>query len=286
MPANLPQPVDPRAPRLLASDLDGTLLPPPTSPAGRAAVDRFKEFVRATGLRLAYVTGRHLNHALEGVNGVGLPLPEAFACDVGTTIFWRNEEVARPEAFRLDAEYRAMIAATPGVIESSDVQASLVDVAGLTLQEPDKQTAFKTSYYADPRRLPHVVDEVRKRLAPLGRARLVVSEDLHLGRGMLDVLPEGVGKATAVEFIRERLSLERHDLVFAGDSGNDRDAMLNASPAIAVANTPEDLKVELRDEAARLGRSDSIFFSPSPFATGVMEGLRHFGILDRSIRRS
>ena len=134
------------------------------------------------------------------------------------------------------------------------------------------------SYYTA-RRLPtEVVDEVERRVAALGRARMVVSLDERSDRGLLDVLPDGVGKATAVAYLRDRLDLAEEALVFAGDSGNDRDALLLPCPSIVVANAPASLKADLQAEADGAGTGDRLYFARSPFASGVVEGLRHFGV--------
>jgi sucrose-6-phosphatase len=259
--------------RLLASDLDGTLIAPPGTPEGSKGVDTFRARVSATKLRLAYVTGRHLALTLAGVREAGLPRPEALACDVGTTLYWD-----RGGEFVPDRDYEESIRVGDGVIPAREVRSILADLASLALQEPSRQAEFKVSYVSERPLSRDLVAEIDERLAARGGARLVVSVDSETGEGLLDVLPEGVGKATAVTWLRERLDLAEPFIVYAGDSGNDLDALLLPSPGIVVANTPESLRAELRTEAERLGTTDRIYFAPSPFATGVVEGLRHFGV--------
>jgi HAD superfamily hydrolase (TIGR01484 family) len=259
--------------RFLASDLDGTLIPPPDVPETVGGVAAFRAAVLETELRLAYVTGRHLGHALEGVRDTGLPRPEALACDVGTTLYWD-----RGGAYVPDREYEEAIRTRTGVIGARAVRAALRDLEALRLQEPYNQAEFKVSYYSEEPLADDLVVEIERRLSELGRARLVVSEDTITGEGLVDVLPEGVGKASAVAWLRERLELHESAVVFAGDSGNDWDALL-ASRSIVVANTPEALRQELRFEAERLGALDRLFFARSRFAVGVVEGLRHWGMV-------
>lgn len=258
--------------RMLASDLDGTLIPPPESPEGLHAIEGFRAHVETAGLRLAYVTGRHLSLALEGISGAGLPRPEALACDVGTTLYWDSGG-----AFVSDREYEDAIRTRPDVLGARDVRAALGDIRELALQDAARQAEFKISYVAERPLTEDLIAEIDDRLSMRGRARLVVSVDAETGEGLLDVLPEGVGKATAVLWLLERLELPEPSVVFAGDSGNDLDALLLPSPGIVVGNTPERLRAELRSEAERLGTTDRLYFAPSRFAAGVVEGLRHFG---------
>lgn len=258
-------------PTLLASDLDGTLIPPNETRERLREVRRFRQVVDAMGLTLAYVTGRHLSLALDGIRRFGLPSPHALACDVGATLYWHKG--GRYEA---DAAYRDAIARAPGVVEAFRIHEALADLSALRIQEPEKQGPFKASYYAAPQALPSLMATVQERLAELGRVRLVESHDPLTGAGLLDILPAAVGKAGAVRHVARRLGLNDEDVVFAGDSGNDRDALLSGVRAVLVANAPDALRSEIRTRAAAEGRTDRVFFASARFAAGVVQGLRHF----------
>lgn len=259
---------------LLASDLDGTLIPPDDSPARLEEVHRFRAAVASAGLRLAYVTGRHLSLALEGVRRFGLPRPDALACDVGTSVYW-----FRDGAFAPDLEYRDAVASSPGVAGSHAVRGALADVDSLKLQEVEKQAEFKVSFYVEGDFTEELRLTVSALLDNVGRTRLVPSHDPVTGRGLLDVLPETVGKGTAVDHIVERLGVGTGETVYAGDSGNDRDALLSGMRAIVVGNAPQELIWDLQATAGSLGFAHRIYFARAKFAAGVTEGLRHFGAL-------
>ena len=67
-------------------------------------------------------------------------------------------------------------------------------------------------------------------------------------------------------------------MVFAGDSGNDRAAILSGVRAVVVGNAGDDLRDGLRREAERRGLGERIHFSEAPYAAGVVEGCRYFGL--------
>lgn len=259
----------PRAPLLLASDLDGTLIPP-TGPDA-AHMHAFLDLIASTQITLAYLTGRHLDLALDGVAECGLPQPRALACDVGTTLYWRTEQ----GAFEPDTAYRQRVADMDGVVPADAVVRALAGVPGLTLQEADKQSDFKVSFYVDDSAI-DVGTNVGEHLKDVGNARLVFSHDPADGRGLLDVVPAGVGKQTALVHLAEVLETDLGDVIYAGDSGNDSDAILSGCRAVIVGNAPEGLKRDLRESAARSGRKSLVYFAAAGFVGGVLEGVRHF----------
>jgi len=260
---------------LLASDLDGTLIAAEPSRRHVDAVSDFGERVRARRLALMYVTGRHLQLALSGIDGAGLPRPDVVACDVGTSLYWPAKH-----GFRLDEAYRARIESTPGVMTAADIRDALARETGFRLQEPAKQADFKVSYYVDLERTrDDLVESLERRLEGGTRTRLVWSRDATTGVGLLDVLPAAVGKETAVAFAARHLARSRDDVIFAGDSGNDRDAILAGWRAIVVGNARDELKEELRSHARARGLDDRVYFAESEVAGGVIEGLGHFGVI-------
>lgn len=255
---------------LLASDLDGTLIPPAPTLGPLKALRRFTNVADSGGVGLAYVTGRHLELALEGIDQWQLPTPAALACDVGTSIYW-----CRDGAFELDSGYQEHIARS-GVPDAGEIGRCLADLPGLSLQEPEKQARFKASFYLDRAFTPDLLGEIANRLTGAGALRLVDSYDPSTGCGLLDVLPKSVGKHSAVRHVAERLGLDLEGVIFAGDSGNDRDAILSGCKAIVVGNALPELKSEIRTEAERRGLEKRVFFASSSFAAGVLEGLDHF----------
>jgi HAD superfamily hydrolase (TIGR01484 family) len=226
-------------------------------------------------LRLAYVTGRHLSLAQTGIAEVGLPAPDWFVCDVGTSVYRTTNG-----GFEPDEAYREAMRTAFGGLSGDDVRAAIGAIKGLELQEEEKQAEFKVSYYTIGRPEPFV-ETVQSRLdVAHAKVNLVASFDPVTERGLLDVLPAGVAKDSAVRYLHDHAGVDEEHLVYAGDSGNDRAAMLTGYRVIVVGNADEALKTDLATESAALGITDRIYFAKHPYAKGVLEGLRHFGFLD------
>ncbi len=261
---------------LLASDLDGTLMRTAPSP-GDGGISGFREAVEARpDLLLAYVTGRHRQLALDGIAAYGLPPAHILVCDVGTSVFLRGDE-----GYTADPEYRRRMIAAFGGIDRDELRQRLESLPGLRLQEAEKQAEFKLSFYTPPgsegQDLASGAEALVRDLG--GGANVVFSVEPGTGRGLLDVLPAGVAKDVAIRYLHDRFVMDEDRLVYAGDSGNDRAAMLSGFNVIVVNNAPASLKEEIRTEAAQLGLGARIYFAVAPFAQGVLEGARHFGIL-------
>ncbi len=265
------------SPYLLAADLDGTVIPLEDDKRHRRQVAEFAAAVQApSNLILAFVTGRYLALACEGIEDFGLPEPDLLVCDVGTSLYRRSKA-----GYQVDKVYRGRMQEAIGGMTARRLRAALQDVPGLELQEEEKQGEFKISYF-----LPEgpqgdaLVTTVRRRVEREGAAvSLVYSHDAVGRRGLLDLLPAGVGKDFAVRYLHDHTGVAEDRLVYAGDSGNDRAAMLSGYHVIVVGNAPDALKADLRREAALLGIADRLYFAREAYAAGVLEGLRHFGLL-------
>ena len=260
---------------LLASDLDGTLIPLERDAQRLREVEELvRAFEASEDLRLAYVTGRHLSLAQAGIEEVGLPSPDWFVCDVGTSVYRRANGNYEP-----DQEYRQAMRAALGGLSGDDARAAIGAMDGLELQEEEKQAEFKVSYYTRGRPEPFV-DAVQSRLdAAQAKVNLVASHDPVTDRGLLDVLPAEIAKDYAVRYLHDRSGVDEEHLIYAGDSGNDRAAMLTGFRVIVVGNADEELKKDLGIESVAQGIAERIYFAEHPYARGVLEGLRHFGAL-------
>lgn len=261
---------------LLASDLDGTLIPLERNAQRLREVEELVSAIEASeNLMLAYVTGRHLSLARAGIEDIGLPSPDWFVCDVGTSVYRRTNGGYEP-----DEEYRRAMRTAFGGLSGADVRAAIGAVDGLELQEDEKQGEFKVSYYTRGRP-ERFVETVQSRLDAAGaKVNLVASFDPVAGRGLLDVLPAGVAKDYAVRYLHDHADVEEEHLVYAGDSGNDRAAMLTGYRVVVVGNADPTLKRDLGVESAARGIAHRIYFAEHAYARGVLEGLHHFGFLN------
>lgn len=262
---------------LLASDMDGTVIPLEDTPRRREEVAEFRAAVQeAVDLTLAYVTGRDLPLALKGITQFELPEPDILVCDVGTSVYH-----ATATGYELDGTYVRLMEEARGGLDVREIRQEMAGVTELLLQPEDRQTESKLSYWLSPEanhgEVLDAVEEVLHRLG--GSIQAVYSVGAPHGRGLLDLLPTGVAKDFAIRYLHDHTGVHSEDLVYAGDSGNDLAAMLTGFKVVVVANATGELREKLTDRGGELGISDRLFFAKASFAAGVLEGCRHFGIL-------
>lgn len=271
----LPKMDRPRA--LLATDMDGTVIPLEPSPQRETELAEFKEAVESSsGLLLAYVTGRGIGLAEKGIAQFRLPRPHFQVCDVGTSVY-----VTDGGRFILDDEYAGRMREAMGGVDFEEILQQLAPVRHLLLQPWERQTEFKLSYHLpDGEDHSAIVAEVRGRLEEMvAGIEAVYSVGAPSGRGLLDLLPPGAAKDHALHYLREITGVDPDAVVYAGDSGNDLAPLLAGYKGIVVANAGEDLRAELERLAKGGNLPSEVHFSPHQFARGVLEGCRHFGIL-------
>ena len=84
--------------RILATDLDRTLLPNGSWKADSRAIDLFNELTAQHDVLVVYVTGRNLNLTENAIKEFGVRYPDVLCGDVGTSIReyengeWRFDE--------------------------------------------------------------------------------------------------------------------------------------------------------------------------------------------------
>jgi hydroxymethylpyrimidine pyrophosphatase-like HAD family hydrolase len=246
------RPADPRRPFLLAADIDGTLLGDEEGLAAlRALVRAFPDSVL-----LAVISGRS-RASIQALIADGiLPPPRFIGSAVGSELL----DCADPEN-RLGEKYAARAEADWSV----ESVYSLGEGEGMRRQAfPEGQPRFQAGFDWDGR--PATLAALRHRLAPLQRCRIVPSQDRFV-----DVFPEGFGKGELARFLQSRLGVHPERTVVAGDSGNDREMFETGFRGIVPVNALDELK--------RAADRPRHYHSPWPSARGVIDGLRHFGLI-------
>lgn len=263
---------------LLASDMDGTVIPLETGVERDQEIASFNNLITENPhLALAYVTGRHLELGLAGVDRYKLPSPDIFVCDVGTTIYFRDDQ----NHWKRDNDYRAKLKESWQGHTGADIGIMLVDLGGvLTPQELEKQEEFKYSYYLDlTNDLDKTLAAINSRLAGHGiSANIIYSVDPLKKIGLIDILPPEAAKDYALSYLWQKLSLSKEKVVYAGDSGNDLLAFVSGFNAIVVANTPETVKSAVRHKAREKNIEKHIYFADNRYVQGVMDGCKHFDL--------
>ncbi|WP_168566470.1 malto-oligosyltrehalose trehalohydrolase [Crateriforma spongiae] len=295
----------------LATDLDGTLIPLQVREAVRGglsvdeaerrleasteALRRFHQAIQPTPgqprLRMAFLTGRHLESVGDAIGQFDLPLPEWILCDVGSSIYHRQAgdvagrspagDVVTDGFERLQA-YDDELSRITGDIDADDLRRRLQAIDGIRLQEPEKQARFKLSFYADQHELEQRVAAIREFLdqqdLPFG---IVHSVDPFNGDGLIDVMPRGVTKAHALHWWIQHFGIDSDQIAFAGDSGNDLAALISGIPAVVVGNADRSLASRVLRHHRESGWEGRLFLADDHSTAGVWQGCRWFGLVGR-----
>ena len=96
---------------------------------------------------------------------------------------------------------------------------------------------------------------------------------------MVDVLPKRSGKDGALIYLAAKLSLRLAEVVFAGDSGNDIEALVCGVKGILVANAQVPVRHELRELLKEKHLEQQVYFSKRKYVAGVIEGLIYHGFI-------
>lgn len=240
----------PAVQRLLVSDIDNTLI---GDRDGLAALLRMlRERPRSFGFGVA--TGRHLPSALEVLRHWRVPPPDVLITAVGTEIHY-GPEVRPDSGWQRHIQHRW---------RRDSLVALFADVAGLTLQSDDQQSALKLSYNVDPQLMPGMRElENLLRQAQL-HANLIYSHD-----AFLDVLPIRASKGQAIRYLAYKWGLPLQNFLVAGDSGNDVEMLVGDTRGVVVSNHSP--------EVERLRGLEQIYFAETPYAYGIIEGMAHYG---------
>ncbi|GAA5504926.1 HAD-IIB family hydrolase [Novipirellula caenicola] len=266
--------------KVLATDLDGTFIPLDDHDDHRRDLGEVQRFLSEHAMELLFVTGRHFASVQDAIAQHTLPSPEWIICDVGTTIMRRDAAAADIDAAAVSMQrvqaYHDDLAAIVGPIATTDLMKQFSGIKGTRIQEPEKQGAFKLSYYADASHLESILDQFQQKLEQISAPySIIASVDPFNGDGLIDLLPRGVSKAYALRWWAEHMSVPPEAIVFAGDSGNDLAALTAGYRAIVVHNASDELKQNVTEAHRLANTEDHVFVASKKATSGVMEGLKH-----------
>jgi hydroxymethylpyrimidine pyrophosphatase-like HAD family hydrolase len=250
--------------RLVASDLDGTLLRPDETVSERTR--RAVAAARDAGITVVLVSGRPVRSMgplaeRVGVGGIAICANGAIVWDLdsGTMLDW--SPLAADLAVRLVHDLRRAI---PGALFAVELEGGFGREAGWT---DGLRPAPAGALEADALQLitgPVTKLLVRHPTLPFeevtGRARRVVGDDAvatWAGLRLVEISAAGVTKAFALGRLCRRLGIDAVEVVAVGDMPNDL-AMLDwAGTGVAVANaTPEVLAAA--DEVTAANTDDGV----------------------------
>ena len=264
--------------KLFASDLDGTLIAT-NEKTDSKALYIFKDLMKSAMIPITYITGRHFDLALQGIENTDLPIPDYLVCDVGTSLYKMVDG-----AWKQDIEYtKELLSPWQGKTADEICKSLEKEYGGITPQEPERQTPAKKSFYIeDLAESKQLLKQISTTLKNSGfSSEIITSKDPKSGRGLLDILPAGSGKRAPLLYLANINKIPLNQIAFAGDSGNDIQAMESGVRSIVVGNASRDLLEELQNKISlKTIQVENLFFASGNDVNGVVEGCHYFQIFN------
>ncbi len=222
--------------KILATDLDRTLLPNGSWPADPGAIDLFNELTQKHDVVVVYVTGRNLELTENAILEYDLRYPHVLIGDVGTSI--RKYEQGKWNSYE---GWDTHVKHSSPRWDADAIRSAVAGVDGLTEQEREHCSMFKQSYYVDHDRNEVILKAVDELVKGNYDEVIIYSYDSQTGKGLLDFLPQSATKQTALEYVAEKVGVEKKDVVFCGDSGNDIFPLTAGFSGVLVRNADDQL---------------------------------------------
>jgi len=265
--------------KILATDLDRTLLPNGRWECDESAIPLFNELTEKHDTLVVYVTGRNLNLTEQAIQQYGVRHPDVLCGDVGSTI--RKFENGQ---WHDDEGWAAHVKRSSPRWDATGIKLAVAEVEGVREQEDEHQNQFKQSYYVEHENKDEVLRQVDALVKDKFDEVIVYSFDSQDGKGLLDFLPNSATKQTALEYVAEAFGVAKEEVVFCGDSGNDIFPLTAGFRGVLVRNADDQL-VENVKAAMQRNPSLKAYFAKGNFmglngyyTSGVIEGAYHYGI--------
>jgi Cof subfamily protein (haloacid dehalogenase superfamily) len=250
--------------RLVASDLDGTLLRPDgtVSERTRAAIER----VIAAGVTFVIVTGRPSRSVREiaaraGVRGLAICANGALVYDLDADKVVAATPLTAEVGRRLVAELQAALPGTVFASETEDRFQAMTGWGRRSLPAPGRVEIDDPLALVAAPVIKLLVRHPERPFAELvERVRAVAGEDAVVtwsGVGLAEVSAAGVTKAFALEWVCRRLGVTPDQVVALGDMPNDLPMLVWAGRSVAVANADAEV-VATADEVTAANTDDGV----------------------------
>jgi len=238
--------------KMIIVDIDNTLTGDLVSL--KELMELLKKHSRLTGFGVA--TGRTIESTLKHLDEYGIPAPDIIITSVGSEIYYAG-------GFHRDNGWSVHIGQK---WEKEKIKRLLSTLPFLKPQEPETERTYKVSYFMEPnpRCLEQIHDLLRENRC---RYQLVYSH-----QQFLDILPQRASKGKAIRYLSYKWEIPLENFLVAGDSGNDEEMLRGDPKGVVVGNYSEEL------ESLRGKRR--VYFSKHEFASGVIDGLRHYHFLE------
>jgi sucrose-6F-phosphate phosphohydrolase len=267
--------------KILATDLDRTLLPNGSWESDSEAINLFNDLTEKHDILVVYVTGRNLVLTEKAIQEYGVRHPNILCGDVGTSIRkYENGE------WKFDQGWIELVRRESSKWDAMAIREAVARIDGMREQEREHQNQFKQSYYVEHDRKEQILKDVDKLVKGKFDEVVVYSFDSQDGKGLIDFLPASATKQTALEYVAEEYGVEKADVVFCGDSGNDIFPLTAGFSGVLVKNADEQLVENVR-KAMNQNPDLKVYFAKGDFkglngnyTSGVIEGAYHYGIFE------
>lgn len=265
--------------KILATDLDRTLLPNGSWESDAGAIELFNELTEEHGVLVVYVTGRNLDLTEKAIREFGVRHPNVLIGDVGTSIReYENGE------WKFDDGWISHVKQASPRWDAASIKSAISEVEGIREQEREHLNQFKQSYYVDHGRKGQILEKIDKLVKGKFDEVIIYSFDSQDGKGLLDFLPDSATKQTALEYVSEEFKSRKEDVVFCGDSGNDIFPLTAGFRGILVRNADEQLVQNVK-LAVENNADLKVYYAKGNFqglngyyTSGVIEGAYHYGL--------
>lgn len=267
--------------KILATDLDRTLLPNGNWEEDEGAIDLFNKLTEEHEVLVVYVTGRNLALTEKAINDYGVRYPDILCGDVGTSI----RKYIDGE-WKIDQGWIDHVKRKSPKWDLKGIRKAVHGIDGIREQESEHLSQFKQSYYVDHQKKHQVLEKVNHLVKGKYDEVIVYSYDSQDEKGLLDILPASATKKTALEYVADEYAALKKDVVFCGDSGNDIFPLTAGFSGVLVRNADEQL-VESVTEVMKQKPNVRVYFAKGGvmglkgyYTSGVIEGACHYGIFD------
>jgi len=265
---------------LICSDLDRTLIPNGFQKESANARPVFRQLAENANIYLAYVSGRDKRLMLDAIEEYYLPEPDYAIGDVGTTLYRvmnNNWQLSDAWSDEIGKDWEGL--------NLEELAVFFEDMDDMRLQEPEKQSHYKLSFYTDKhvdqqRLIKHIRIVLDEKGVP---ANIIWSIDEISNNVLLDIIPTRANKLHAIESLMQHEQYSEDRTVFAGDSGNDLDVLTSGLQAILVKNAMDEVRKRAVETLSLKHMMHRLYFPQGNFcgmngnyAAGVLEGLVHF----------
>jgi len=267
--------------KILATDLDRTLLPNGEWECDKEAIGLFNQLTASQNVLVVYVTGRNLDLTEKAINEFGVRFPDVLCGDVGTSIRkYQNGE------WVFDDGWIAHVKRSSPRWSATEIRAAIAGIEGIREQESEHLNQFKQSYYVDHTNNQQILKKVDELVKGKFDEVIIYSFDSQDGKGLLDFLPASATKQTALEYVAEEFGAAKEDVVFCGDSGNDIFPLTAGFCGVLVRNADDQLVANVK-KAMQANPGLKVYFAKGDFrglsgyyTSGVIEGAYHYKLLE------